>query len=271
MTNTLHTETMRCDGLGRTCLEAIETALKGKRNDACSNPDCFWCSTVGPTWYDSHHRYVLYQQARSARTCNHRCDESDRPCIGRTDEPVERVGRVKCHPWSVPVAFRRDLSVTGRPSHVLAARLAHTGLVACRRRCSIPGNRPPIRRSNHRVRCCHSLFPGGRTCALEQHAFAKCAQINGISGGEMINKEQESGKTILAIFRAIEERDAAQFRALLQPDFEIHWPRSLPYGGTFRGVERSLVAGAQPGSPCSRPNRKERWTPESSLPKAMTW
>src|SRR5215831_3213305 len=55
--------------------------------------------------------------------------------------------------------------------------------------------------------------------------------------GQMLSEEQENSKTILAIFRAIEERDAAQFRALLQPDFEIHWPRSLPYGGTFRGVE----------------------------------
>lgn len=53
----------------------------------------------------------------------------------------------------------------------------------------------------------------------------------------MLGKEQENSKTILAIFRAIEERDAARFRALLQPDFEIHWPQSLPYGGTFCGVE----------------------------------
>ena len=53
----------------------------------------------------------------------------------------------------------------------------------------------------------------------------------------MLGKEQENSKTILAIFRAIEERDAEQFRALLQSDFEIHWPRSLSYGGTFRGVE----------------------------------
>ncbi len=53
----------------------------------------------------------------------------------------------------------------------------------------------------------------------------------------MLSKEQENSKTILAIFRAIEERDAEQFRNLLQPDFEIHWPPSLPYGGTFRGVE----------------------------------
>ena len=53
----------------------------------------------------------------------------------------------------------------------------------------------------------------------------------------MLSKEQENSKTILAVFRAIEERDAEQFRALLQPDFEIHWPRSLPYGGSVRGVD----------------------------------
>lgn len=53
----------------------------------------------------------------------------------------------------------------------------------------------------------------------------------------MLSKEQENSKTIVAVFRAIEERDAEQFRALLQPDFEIHWPRSLPYGGSSRGVE----------------------------------
>lgn len=54
---------------------------------------------------------------------------------------------------------------------------------------------------------------------------------------QMLTKEQENSRTILAVFRAIEERNAEQFRALLQPDFEIHWPASLPYGGTFRGVE----------------------------------
>ena len=53
----------------------------------------------------------------------------------------------------------------------------------------------------------------------------------------MPGKEQENSKTILAIFRAIEERNDAQFQSLLQPDFEIHWPRSLPYGGTFCGLE----------------------------------
>jgi uncharacterized protein len=75
---------------------------------------------------------------------------------------------------------------------------------------------------------------------------------SGSQEGQMLSKEQENNNTILAIFRAIEERDAGQFRALLQPDFEIHWPQSLPYGGTSRGVEpqpRSWGATWQPLQP----------------------
>jgi len=49
-------------------------------------------------------------------------------------------------------------------------------------------------------------------------------------------REQENAKTILAIFRAIEERDPT-LTQMFQPDFEIHWPPSLPYGGTFSGLE----------------------------------
>jgi len=63
------------------------------------------------------------------------------------------------------------------------------------------------------------------------------ATLEPSSEKSMRGKEQNNSKTILAIFRAIEERNDAQFRSLLRPDFEIHWPRSLPYGGTFRGLE----------------------------------
>jgi len=69
---------------------------------------------------------------------------------------------------------------------------------------------------------------------------------------QTLSQEQENGKKILLLFRAIEERDAAQFRAFLQPDFEIHWPRLLPYGGAFRGIEpqpRSWGATWQPLQP----------------------
>jgi ketosteroid isomerase-like protein len=42
---------------------------------------------------------------------------------------------------------------------------------------------------------------------------------------------RENGKLVLDVFRAIEQRDNAKFRELLDPKFEIHWPPSLPYGG----------------------------------------
>ena len=51
------------------------------------------------------------------------------------------------------------------------------------------------------------------------------------------HKEELNSKTILEIFRTIEERDDTKAAKLFQPDFEIHWPDSLPYGGDFRGLE----------------------------------
>ena len=53
----------------------------------------------------------------------------------------------------------------------------------------------------------------------------------------MRSKEEQNSETILRIFRTIEQRDAAGFQSLLQADFEIHWPLSLPDGGTFSGLE----------------------------------
>src|ERR1043166_2280195 len=67
--------------------------------------------------------------------------------------------------------------------------------------------------------------------------IAISATLEPSSEESMPGKEHENSKTILAIFRAIEQRNDARFRSLLQPDFEIHWPRLLPYGGTFRGFE----------------------------------
>lgn len=53
----------------------------------------------------------------------------------------------------------------------------------------------------------------------------------------MQSREQANSETIIKIFRAIEQRNEPQMRQLCQPDFEIHWPVSLPYGGTFRGLD----------------------------------
>jgi ketosteroid isomerase-like protein len=39
-----------------------------------------------------------------------------------------------------------------------------------------------------------------------------------------------NSQLVLEVFSVIERRDDQKFRDLLHPDFEIHWPPSLPYG-----------------------------------------
>jgi ketosteroid isomerase-like protein len=56
-------------------------------------------------------------------------------------------------------------------------------------------------------------------------------------------------RLLLDVFSAIERRDDQRFRELLNVDFEIAWPPSLPYGGTSRGV-----------APAS-PSWSETWLP----------
>jgi ketosteroid isomerase-like protein len=42
---------------------------------------------------------------------------------------------------------------------------------------------------------------------------------------------EENVRVVLDIFNAIERRDERRFLDLIHPDFVIHWPPSLPYGG----------------------------------------
>ena len=48
-------------------------------------------------------------------------------------------------------------------------------------------------------------------------------------------KENENIKVVLAAFDAVERQDDEQFNSLLDPEFEIHWAASLPYGGETPG------------------------------------
>lgn len=45
-------------------------------------------------------------------------------------------------------------------------------------------------------------------------------------------------ETVLAVFAAVEQRDAAALARACQPDVEFCWPPSLPYGGTAPGLAR---------------------------------
>jgi ketosteroid isomerase-like protein len=57
--------------------------------------------------------------------------------------------------------------------------------------------------------------------------------------------ERDNHELMLAVFAAVERRDTQRFTELVHSDFEIHWPRSLPYGGSYR----DLNADAQQGRP----------------------
>ena len=57
--------------------------------------------------------------------------------------------------------------------------------------------------------------------------------------------QHENVATMSRIFDAIERRDGARFRENLDPAFEMHWPASLPYGGS--------------AIPSSRPTWEDTW------------
>jgi uncharacterized protein len=70
--------------------------------------------------------------------------------------------------------------------------------------------------------------------------------------GSGANPRDDAG-LMLAIFDAIERRDAARFTELVHPDFEIHWPPSLPYGGSYRDLDAEGRQG--------RPSWTGTWNP----------
>src|SRR5436190_23148964 len=54
-------------------------------------------------------------------------------------------------------------------------------------------------------------------------------------------------KLLLDVFNAIEQRNNQRFSELLHPDFEIHWPPSLPYGGSKARTWSETWEPFQPG------------------------
>jgi hypothetical protein len=54
---------------------------------------------------------------------------------------------------------------------------------------------------------------------------------------------EEKKGLVISVFTAIEQRNDQRFAKLLHPDFEIHWPPSLPYGSRRRqNLERHVGA-----------------------------
>jgi ketosteroid isomerase-like protein len=69
-----------------------------------------------------------------------------------------------------------------------------------------------------------------------------CSVLLSVKKGKNAKKERvvrstENVKVMLNIFNTIERRDTQGFLELVHPDVDMHWPASLPYGGTARGLK----------------------------------
>ena len=68
---------------------------------------------------------------------------------------------------------------------------------------------------------------------------------------------QENIRVMDEIFHAIERRDGQRVLDRFHPDVEFHWPPSLPYGGTYRGLTPDHPTWSQTWDPL-QPTEAER-------------
>lgn len=66
-----------------------------------------------------------------------------------------------------------------------------------------------------------------------------------------VHAAERNAKTLLGIFSAIEHFDLQRMRELVDPEFEIYWPPSLPYGGSTLGIAPKT----------DKPTWMETWAP----------
>src|SRR5262245_10730255 len=72
---------------------------------------------------------------------------------------------------------------------------------------------------------------------------------------------QENVNVMREIFSAIERRDERRCLELLHPDFEIHWPPSLPYDGTSRGLKHGEPTWTETWIPLQPTEAERRMNP----------
>lgn len=58
-------------------------------------------------------------------------------------------------------------------------------------------------------------------------------------GGKIMSSREKNLEVMGKLFRAVEQHDEENVVGLYQPDVEFHWPPSLPYGGSQRGLRSS--------------------------------
>jgi ketosteroid isomerase-like protein len=74
---------------------------------------------------------------------------------------------------------------------------------------------------------------------------------------ERLMNNAENSKVVLDAISAVEQRNDRQFRELLYPDFEIHWPPSLPYGESSRDQAEKIQTWSETWEPL-QPTEAER-------------
>ena len=77
-----------------------------------------------------------------------------------------------------------------------------------------------------------------------------------------MSTKEKNVEVMLEVFNAIEHRDpqrpdVQRGLALFHPDVEFHWPPSLPYGGTSRGLQAERPTWGSTWDPL-QPNSVER-------------
>ncbi len=103
-----------------------------------------------------------------------------------------------------------------------------------------PGQQPPPRRSRHRrppgpARGHRHPRPGPRppATATASWVLAGSADHRRLAGAHMSaritsQRALQNAQVMLEVFKAVQRRDAQRFAELVHPEFEIHWPPSLP-------------------------------------------
>jgi ketosteroid isomerase-like protein len=109
------------------------------------------------------------------------------------------------------------------------------------------------------------LFVSELRLGLAQNETTTETTTNRIQVSE-VNKEcvsvtNHNAELMLEIFRAIEQRDEQKLRELFDPGLEMHWPSSLPYGGTHTASTPGPATWAQTWFPLQPTDAERRMDP----------
>jgi ketosteroid isomerase-like protein len=95
---------------------------------------------------------------------------------------------------------------------------------------------------------------------ITTEATTNRSQANEVNKG-CVAVTNQNAELMLEIFRAIEQRDEPKLRELFDPGLEMHWPPSLPYGGTHPPNAPGPATWAQTWLPLQPTDAERRMDP----------